>query len=207
MWILLLAACPTAEESCDEADKACDTGDTAPDDTDTDTRPDEPADTGIAALYYVGRFETEAGAYVDASFGYGFYGIAAEDWVCRVEGTLPYEGPAPDGCPDCDWAFDLGAPADAVATGPECAALGVTADGLDALFDYAWGFADTYVYEYNGTPLELGQALFIYVGESWSLTAFSYAGNAWTYEDAELLQVGRPAMETDGGYLYYYYER
>lgn len=210
MWILLLAACPTAEESCDEADKACDTGDTAPDDTDTDTetdtRPDEP-DTGIAVPYYVGSFETAAGAYVDASFGYAFYGVTVEDWVCEVRGTLPYEGPAPDGCPDCDWAFDLGSPVDAVATGPECGDLGVTADGMDTVLDYAWGFGEVYVYEYNGTPLELENTLFIHDGSSWFAVAFSYGGRDWTVGDAESLEVAWPWQTSDGGYTYYYYYR
>ncbi|MFN7143054.1 MAG: hypothetical protein ACK4YP_04710 [Myxococcota bacterium] len=211
MWFLLLAACPTPDDACDEADKACDTGDTAPDDTDTDadpdTLPDDPADTGVAEGFYVGSFETEAGAYAHASFGLGYYGLAVGDWVCRVEGTLPYEGPAPDGCPDCDWAFDLGPVVDAVATGAECGDLGVTAEGLEGAFDYAWGFAEVYAYDYNGTPLDLEKTLFINHEGEWFPIAWDYAGSAWTHGDAESLEVVRPILSGDSSYTYYYYYR
>ncbi len=215
MMLLLLLGCPTADpDPCDDKPD-CDTGDTAPDDTDdsaddtdvddTDDSGDTDSfDTGIAAMFWVGEFTTSAGEYVDARFGYGAYGLAMEDWACFIDGTLPYEGDAPAGCPDCDWAFDLGPATGSVASGDYCADFGISDGAIDGYFDYAWGFASTYYYDYNGTPLPLENTLVLYADGAWFPWSFNYGGRYWSYGDAEHLEIQAP-MWSGGGYAYYYY--
>jgi hypothetical protein len=131
---LLLVGCDETcahPAGCDAPAEDTDLPDTDTDlpDTDTDTDTDPPCtDTGLGQLYISGSIQTRGGEFEAATVGYSVYGAAIDDWACVIEGSVAYEDPAPEGCPDCYWAFDLGPVEGAVATGPRCDTIGL-ADG------------------------------------------------------------------------------
>jgi len=205
--VALLTACPVDKDADDTAPPAdADTDTDADTDADTDTDTDADADTGVAQFYCLADFTTDgAGGYVDANFGYGMFGIVDQDWACSVTGNLPYEGEASAGCPECDWAFNLGPAAGSVAEGPYCDQF--FEDGyVDGAFDYEWGFSDVYYYDYEGTPLALENVIHLQYEGDWIQFAFNYGGRDWVTGDATASSLARPI--SDGtSYLYYYYYR
>ncbi|MFZ5480343.1 MAG: hypothetical protein ACOZNI_26500 [Myxococcota bacterium] len=210
---LLLAACPLPETDTGKAapneetptrDRETDPPDTHVSDVDTDldTDADVDCDTGLAAAYWIGAFEADGADYVSARFGVGYYGMVERDWVCRLEGDLPYEGGL--GCPDCTWAWDLGGLTDTVAVGDACDDFGLFDGAWGGYFDYAWAFADSYVYDYNGTPLYLEDNILLDVGDGWVVFAFTLPlyGIYQTYGDASHVTAYRPSAY---GSFYPYY--
>ncbi|MDO9280524.1 MAG: hypothetical protein Q7U06_01350 [Pseudomonadota bacterium] len=206
--VALLTACPDkeADDTAVPADADTDTDADTDADTDTDTDTDADADTGVAQFYFLADFTTDgAGAYVDANFGYGMFGIVDQDWACSVLGNMPYVGEASAGCPDCDWAFDLGAVEGSVAEGPYCDQF--FEDGyVDGSNDYEWGFSDVYYYDYEGTPLALENVIHLQYEGDWIQFAFNYGGRDWVTGDATASSVARP-ISNNGAYIYYYYYR
>lgn len=185
-------------------------------DTNADTAAEtglEPKDSGgIAMAFVVANFATSSGEYVDAELGYAFYGISAGEFVCTLTGTLPYEGAAAAGCPDCVWSFDLGPITGSTVTdGAYCESLGFTDGRMDGYFDYDWGFAPSFVRMYDDTPVYYENALFVATGAGdWSLFSFYYAANPdyhWTVGDAEYSSTLRPLVSSDGYKVFYPYDR
>lgn len=202
--LCLLASLGCGVDKGDPADTAAPDTDVETDtDTDTDSDTDTDADTDITdpygddsgVFYYVADFTTDGGEFASASFGYGMYDLRDAEWSCVIQGSLQYEGPAPSGCPDCDWAFDLGPVERSVAVGPDCD--GFFEDGyLDGSNDFAWGFSDVYYYEYEGTPLRLESVVHLLYEGVWIQFAFNYGPQTWVTGDAGELSVERPI--TDG---------
>jgi hypothetical protein len=85
-----------------------------------------------------------------------------------------------------------------------CDQFGIADGDLDGTNDYSWGFASTYDYDYNGSPLTLEDAVFLYYDGSWFSFAFNYADREWVTGTASDLEFERPAF-SDGAYVYYYY--
>jgi hypothetical protein len=193
---------PGAEDVCgDDRDQDCDR---VPDDGCGGD-----ADTGLAVAAWVGRFQTSRGEFVSGSFGLSWYGLLMDDWVCSISGDLDYEGEARDGCPDCAWSFDLSEVRDSVASGEYCNSgdISVSDGDFDGGFDYQWGFAESYAYEYGSDVFYFDTSLMLYLdGTGW----FMLAGNLpdyglyQTYGDAEDVTMQR-MISGGGGYYYYYY--
>jgi len=203
---LLLVGCDETcahPAGCDAPAEDTDLPDTDTDlpDTDTDTDTDPPCtDTGLGQLYISGSIQTRGGEFEAATVGYSVYGAAIDDWACVIEGSVAYEDPAPEGCPDCDWAFDLGPVEGAVATGPRCDTIGLADGTVNGLFDYSWGFADHYEYDYNGTLFTFDETLFLYIdGYDWFAFAFNYGGSTEVHGGAEGLAFVRTVAD-------YYYD-
>jgi hypothetical protein len=203
--VALLSACPTTDEDKDtsDTDTDADTDADTDSDTDTDTDTDTDVDTGLALALFIGGFETAGGEYVDANFGFGYYGLAAEGYICESTGTLPYQGDAPAGCPDCAWSFDLGPTEASVATGTDCDDFGLSDGALDGYFDYSWGFSPVYNYDYNGELLPLENSVMLYI-DGWFSFAFNYGGRYWVDGDETASTFARP-IYSDGAPVYYYY--
>ncbi|MFN7145202.1 MAG: hypothetical protein ACK4YP_15620 [Myxococcota bacterium] len=184
-----------------DADSDSDTD--ADSDTDTDTDTDADVDTGVTQFYFVGDFQASGSTFRSAEFGYGFYGLGSGDWICTITDSLENEGRAPSGCPGCEWSFDLSGASGSRAEGTYCDQLGITDGYLDGYVDYSWGFASEYEYDYNGSPLLLENALFLYV-DYWFPFAFNYGGRDWVFGDASHATLERPVV-SGGSYVYYYY--
>lgn len=199
---LLLAGCPPGDEDKETGSDPSESG-WVIDGTEATEAPC--VDTGIAALYIVGEIGTRAGEFVGGEVGMGAYGMAADDWVCRVVGAVAYEGEAPPGCPDCEWAFDLSPIAGSIAVGDACADFGWSDGTLDGYFDYSWGFSSTYYYDYAGTPLRLENTVFLWLYDYWYPFAFNYGGRDWVYGDPERVEFERPLFSSYSYSYYYYY--
>lgn len=202
----LLIACPPGDkdETGDASDADTDADSDTDTDSDTDADTDSDVETGLVMAYFLGDFATSAGEFTSGSFGIGYYGLGMEDWACSMTGDLPYEGEAAAGCPDCDWSFDLGPITGSVGTGDYCDQMGLADGSFDTYFDYSWGYAPVYYYDYAGTPLALEQSLMLYGSDGWFAFAFNYNGRDWVYGDAEALSTVRPVFSSSG-YVYYYY--
>jgi hypothetical protein len=105
--LLATVSCISGKDDLDET--AAPDADTDTD-TDADTDADSDADTDITdpyddsgVFYFLADFTTDGGELTSASFGYGMYDLRADDWSCVIQGSMAYEGPAPAGCPACDW--------------------------------------------------------------------------------------------------------
>jgi hypothetical protein len=181
-------------------------------DTDPDYGPDadwtNDGDTGVAVAYWTGGFEADGAAFSSGTFGWSYFGLGRGDWVCETVGAFDYVGPAPDGCPDCAWAWDLSAVRDSHATGDACGAGDIDwADGdLDGQLDYSWGFAEAYDYDYHGTPLVFEDVVLLYT-DSWFAFAFSLPsyGIYQTSGDASDVSFARLITSTEGEAYYYAY--
>ena len=70
-------------------------------------------------------------------------------------------------------------------------------------FTASWGFADTYSYDYNGTPLLFETVLFYYStytgSEGWFPLMYNYGAYGYNSGNAENLTFMRYV-----GYIYYY---
>ncbi|MFZ5481496.1 MAG: hypothetical protein ACOZNI_32340 [Myxococcota bacterium] len=209
---LLFTACPPPNEDTgekDDTDADTDTDSDSDADGDSDTDTDADADTAWAVSYFVGGVEQSGGEFVAGSFGFAYYGLGIGDWICVASGELTYEGDGAAGCPDCEWAFNLSPIQNSTAEGDYCQSGSIVwSDGdLDGYIDYDWGFADSYTYDYNGTPLYFETNVLLYstsIGY-WFVFAFNLPdyGIYQTYGDAESVQFYR--MITSGGAPYYYY--
>jgi len=186
-----------------DSDTDTDTDADADTDTDADTDADADADTGLTQFYFVGNFQARGTTFTSAEFGYGFYGLGSGDWICTVVGELESEGRAPTGCPDCAWSFDLSAASNSRAVGDYCDQLGITDGYVDGYIDYSWGFAETYEYDYGGTPIAFENTLFLYT-DYWFPFAFNYGGRDWVTGSATNADLARPVIDS-GSYVYYYY--
>jgi hypothetical protein len=160
-------------------------------------------ETGMAILDFVGGFDVPGGSFSSGTFGYGYYGLRDDTFVCQAVGELVEEGPAPSGCPDCVWSFDLSAVRDSTVSGSHCSDFGISDGSLDGAFDYAWGFSEVYDYPYAYGTIALEDVVWVYSG-GWFFFSFNYGGREWTVGDAESLEFGRPAY-SGGAYTYYYY--
>ncbi|MFZ5481497.1 MAG: hypothetical protein ACOZNI_32345 [Myxococcota bacterium] len=209
MYALLLVACtgtpPT--DTGPDADTDVDTDTDA--DTDADADTDPPGDTGVAAAYWVGGFEADGTTFVAGRFGWSYYGLAAGEWVCTATGQFDYDGEAPGGCPGCTWAWDLSALRDSLAVGDACQSGDIAwSDGdLDGYVDYAWAFAETYEYDYNGTPLTFEDNVLLHGTYGWFVFAFNLPdyGIYETYGDAASIEMYRVIRNAEGAPYYYFY--
>ena len=180
-------------------------------DTDTDADVDSDVETGIVQLYFVGSFQTEEddeneGSYTfeQAYFGYAYLS-PTRDRICEVTGDLFFEkeAPVPDGCPDCEWAFNLSGATNSTVDG-DCDQFDITEEDLEGAFDFSWGFTPSYNYNYNGTYVPLA-SLMLYYNTYWFAFAFDYNKRHWVSGGAEDLSIERPAFDTNGSYIYYNY--
>lgn len=188
-------------------------------DSDTDTDTDSGGDTnnneetGIAYLYHLGAGTVTEGAWVGGSFGAGWYGVGVADWVCTTMGTWgATENPAAEGCPDCEWAFDLSVTGSVEDGGPECddlRAAGLTDgffDNEEAYWQTTWGFTNTFDWYGDGSLIIEDTILLEYKG-NW----FQWAWNAAAYDvalisgDATDFSFYRGWTDTAGTQFYYYY--
>ena len=201
----LLVACPNSDKEETGEPSDADTDTDADTDSDTDADTDADIETGVAMAFWVANFATSAGEFTSGSFGYGHYGLIAEDWVCLGGGDLPYEGEAPAGCPDCEWSFNLGAIEGYTAKGTYCDQFPAGADGaLDTYFDYSWGYSPMYYYDYNGTPLAFEQSIMLYTDE-WFAFMYNYNDNGRVSGNAEAISGARPWFDGTSFYNYFYY--
>ena len=180
-----------------DSDTDTDTDTDADSDTDTDTDTDADVETGLAQFFFVGEFVTgRGGTLTSATGGYALANLDG-DPLCTLTGDLPYEGEGPSGCPDCDWAFDVGGAENSEGVGDYCGQFGWTDGSLDGYMDYGWGFAPKYYYNYNGTDLALEDAVMLYVGgdiDYWFAFAFNYGGRYWVYGDSMDVSFVRPEI-------------
>jgi hypothetical protein len=186
------------DEDCDGADAPCET------DVDVDTDTDTDADTGVATLYYRGDFTSDA-VSATGHFGYAAFGHAVGDWVCTTQGDLTSTGAAP-ACPNCDWAFQFGPLENSTVDNPAvCDDFGWSAGAMDGYFDYAWGFAGTYAYDYGGVVYESQDAVLVYVYDYWLVLAANLPayGVYQTYGDASYVTFERPIGSRTTYYYYY----
>ncbi|MFZ5481498.1 MAG: hypothetical protein ACOZNI_32350 [Myxococcota bacterium] len=209
---LLFAACPSPEPEPRPNTSPNTVVEPPLDDTGADAE-GCPLDAGcVATAFWVGEMASDAGAFVSATFGWAWYGRYETAPICVASGQLSYVGPAPDGCPACTWAWDLSALAGTTAEGPYCVGgdLDVTDGALDGTTDYAWGFAASYVYDYNGTPLYFEDTLLLWAeGYAWFPFAFNLPAYA-IYQvegDAGALAFARGIKDASGSYVTYTYER
>lgn len=178
----------TDTDETDETDDTAETGDPVP-------------DSGLARLLFYGTFETPAGAYVSGSFGYAAYGLREEAVVCSLVGSMDLVGPA-DGCPSCDWSFELSAIRDSVAEGEVCSDFGIRDGLLDGALAASWGFAATYDFDYNGTIYRLENAVLVrQYDDPWTPWFFNYGGDVKVTGDADGVSFWNIANES---YYYYY---
>jgi hypothetical protein len=192
--------------SCDAFQKPDDTGH-------PDTSLPPHGDTGLAWVYFTGDFGADRGEYTSARFGmavaarpYGSRPIG-NDWLCAVRGTLPLEGTAPAGCPNCDWSFDLGPATDSTADGDYCDQIPWGQDGaMDGYFDYAWGFASRYYYDGgSGYYARFDDNVMLYIGSTWVWFAgnYSYAGSTPMSDgDGTSVHIERPVFGDSAQYSY-----
>jgi hypothetical protein len=202
--VLLLAGCPLPDKADTAApDAPDDTGgavDTDPADSGTGVVETGCTDTGLGQLVVIGSFATHAGELVSAEVGYGLYGEGINDWACRVEGQLDYEGPSSVSCPQCDWTFDLSALSHATARGSYCDDF-FSPPQLEGYFEYDWGFASTYTYDGGGGyAYERTNVLFLSTGSEWVPIAWDDDVRG----DAESIEFN---WAPESGYSYYYYCR
>jgi hypothetical protein len=190
MVLILAVACapidqgklPADTEPIADADTDADADADTDEDTDTETHFGG-GDTGYWK-YFTGDLEIEDGSFASGHAG----ALAATDdpqarelgdpVLCEALGTLGYVGPAPPGCPDCLWSFDLGPIEEyAPVAGDYCDWFRLGAAGaFDGAFDYAWGFAPTYTYTYAGTDYIFADALMLAGDDGeWFLFAYNYA--------------------------------
>jgi hypothetical protein len=163
-------------------------------------------DTGVMQFMFIGDMTVcEDSTYVQGHFGYEFLSVRDGSSLCAVMGELEYEGAAPRGCPDCDWSFDLSAIQNSVAGGTYCDDIGITDGYLDGYIDYSWGFAETYYYDYGGTPIPFENTVLLYT-DYWFPFSFNYGGRDWVEGDSYYWTSTRPVI-SGGEYVYYYYYR
>jgi len=206
----LLTACPEPKDDTgvELADADTDTDTDSDTDADTDTDTDADADTGLAYMYFVGGAESSGGTVTSAEFGYGFYGVISDDWICTVKGGMGISDSAPEpGCPDCEWEFQSEGVSGGTAEGAYCESLGLT-DGsvVDGQGAYGWGYSPSYDYEYNGDIYPLEKVVFLYITDySWFAFANNYGGNESVFGSAESLTFARGVYSSGSPVYYYYY--
>lgn len=180
-----------------------------PEDTEEDTQEDTETatETGSARLYYVGDFVTSDGAFTAARFGFAFQGLESGGGLCENTGALTIVGEPPGGCPDCTWAFDLSGITGSQGEGAACEAFEFGTDGsLDGQVDYAWGFAESYDYDYDGTLLHFTDVIFLYTDMWFPFAAnLPESGAYQVYGDATSLTFRRSAYDATGAPIYYEY--
>ena len=184
-------------------------------DADGDADADADADdTGIAYLFHVGRGGATEGVWTPGSYGAGWYGVGVTDWVCSVLGTWSATETVPvEGCPDCEWSFNLAVTDSLEDGGPECddlRAAGLTDGAFDdptSYFNTDWGFTNAFDFYGDGSIIVEESLLFTYEG-----TWYAFAFNAVDY-NIDML-AGDPtafsfvrswAADTAGNQFYYYY--
>lgn len=201
------------EGDCDDADPDVSPGATEACedrvDDDCDGVPDDGCVEGTAQRWWTGRLVTGTdGSFTSAAFGYSFYGLSVERTVCSLTGSLAYEDTAPAGCPDCLWSFDLGpvAASSATSAGRGCEALGVVDGAIDGEFDYAWGFAPSYDYDYGGRVFEARNVVFLWFADAGQWYPFAFDEPAYGVDrvvgDAQDVRFAFPSA---GGLEYYSY--
>jgi len=188
------------EGDCDDTDAAVNPGtvETCGDRVDDDC--DDTLDNGSLVT-------ADAATFSSGAFGYSYLGLEMERTICTISGALEQEGPAPPGCPDCVWSFDLSPVRASIAIGGRgCAALGVMGGALDGEFDYAWGFAPSYAYDYGGREFEARNVVFLYFDDVGQWYPFAFDEPAYGVDrvsgDARSLRFEFPAA---GGLEYYSY--
>ncbi len=221
-FTLLLTGCP-GDTKCDTGDFACICADDPanafcveidPCDEDPSLEGcpcDREAETGIGQFYFLAEFEMDGTSpdftFASASFGYGMYSIALDDWACQLTGPLGNAGDAAAGCPDCEWSFEATGVTGSTGVGDLCEDFGLTDGGADDAGAYSWGFAEKYYYDYAGTPLQFDNSVMLYIDSEsgWFPFAFNYGGRDRVSGDASSLSVARPGNNSAGEYVYYYY--
>jgi hypothetical protein len=165
-----------------DADTDADTDTDADSDTDTETDPDttdiEP-DTGYGYLLLVGDFATSDTRVVSGHFGYAIYGIPQRREVCTLLASFENAGPAPDGCPDCEWSFTPTALHDTLAEGDQCDDFDWTDGYMDGYQLGAQGFASSYDWDYGDNVYHLEDVVFLDYNDVWTPWIFNYGGSSY----------------------------
>ncbi len=173
-------------------------------DADTDTDHHGPGrDAEVASFWYEATFQTAEGAFVGGTWGTVIVAGATNpswaDLLCDNTGTWSYLGPAPEGCPDCAWAFELAVTA-TVADGEYCPDFQRVGGEWDG-FDRSWGYATFYDYLYGDAVYRLQRVIWYYDvhGADWVPLFYNYDGSNYNYGDAADLT----ARRNYGLYSYY----
>lgn len=199
------------DENCDgEVD--CDEDPTQAECDDTNTG----SDTGVGLWYYVGVVGSDGGSLDVANYGFGIYGVAAEDWICTDTSEYTATGRGPTGCPDCDWSFTVDI-SPSVTSGAYCSDFGFSDGDLST---QAWwasddtkglGFASEYVFSGTNADYDFENTVFFYYDGA------SYTGWYWTaynlpayevysvYGDATYAEIAKAVIVGSGGSYYQYY--
>ena len=204
---------PGEDEDCEDGeDNDCD-DDVDADDSDCEVA----ADTGIAYLTWTGDM-TYDGSSVVVNYGFGAVNDATGENVCTM--TVEHVGSdvAPAACPDCVYSFGT------VPNGGEVAGDYCDSFTADTVFTYytvsdmwfsreevkAWGFADLYIYTYNGTDYEFTNNVFMYYDDGadfhqWLLRHYNIPSLGVYSVDGDSSASSWNPHFTYGGEEFYYY--
>jgi hypothetical protein len=175
-------------------------------DTDSDTDTDTDVDTGVGALEAFGEIRTSDGAFESAELGKAIDGVAVGDRVCTLTGPLTYTGPGPDGCPDCEWAFEFSGIAGSMVEGEHCSGPGWTwRDGdLDQPLELSIGFTYSYAYDYGGSTVYFDDVLLVYEeGYDWFAFASGDPDSSGGGVSGDATDIRWSGIVSDSYYYYY----
>ncbi len=158
-------------------------------------------DTGSGLLWYAGDAQVGDGEFTAGHFGWLLTcDNELADVTCESLSEWGATGPAPDGCPGCDWSFTLLA-SGGVAEGTGCPGAGMTGGEWDG-FEGAWGFAESYTYEHEGAAYLYTTAVMYYsrAYSYWFMLAGNYGEYGYNTGDAGEMTFATPYP----WYVYYY---
>jgi hypothetical protein len=209
------------EGDCDDSSRSVnpDAADECDDGLDNDCAGgDEPCHSAssIARLSWIGDL-TYDGSSVVVNYGLGALVLHSNKQVCWITAIHSGSGAAPEGCPDCAYAFATEVTGDS-SGGDYCDAF--TSDTIfatESASDFwfgssavkAWGWADSYTYTYSGTDYELTETVFMYYDDGastrqWLLRHYNFpAGGVYNVEGDKYSASW--AVLLPGDYYYYFY--
>ncbi len=188
------------------------------DDSSSGTAPD----TAVGVLVYTGGWSVPGGSFASADIGLVARTKLTGEVLCEARVLYDASGDGQDGCPDCDWAFEVvptpinttgvacedleGSEGDAFLYGETAATLWLGTGLLDGLGTAA---SYTYVTDDGGGSYYLGHTFFFhysYAGdEGWYLMAWNLPHHGYHQIDgnSEAATFMRPVAR-DGDSVYYY---
>ncbi len=219
------SACDETKEDC-SADADTDTDSDSDSDSDSDTDSDTDADTAVVYMRANGNWAVPEGAFESADMGYSFYAPLTDQFVCDVRVDYSAAGPGQEGCPDCDWSFEV-TPSVRPTEGTLCSEIFIPGTGQPGYWfwgyydaSYSWigdgrvnGIATNPSYTYtadDGAEYYLGQTFFIHYTygryDGWYFQAWNLPDQGYyqVYGDSEAAYWGR-WVTYNGELVYYYY--
>jgi hypothetical protein len=197
------SATPTESDSHATTDSDSTDSDSTP--TDSDSTPVEDSavtGAGVAWVYYEHQLDVHDGVYLG--------GVAGERWrnaagniLCEYVGDLVEIGPAPSGCPDCEWAFKLDIQS-VEWGGNHCDLIDYSswlegwADDRNTLVEPEyWGYTPTYVTPYGTIETHV-------VWQYTSTFGWRPSYNDSPYHEDTVFVDGFTLLVSRQGYTYYY---